>query len=191
MTIRAFLLALMLALLWVACQPETRSVPPAPESTASPDSSQPLATPAVPTTDTRASTEPDTTGDPPARENRIQTPPPRTLEPIPTLEEQMPITGEVPQDLLQQMVDDLSQRIDVPSESITVERAEEVVWRDGSLGCPQPGMVYTQALVPGYRVTLVTAEQHYHYHANDSGYFFLCENPSPPGEGPPTGSSDR
>lgn len=103
----------------------------------------------------------------------------------------MPITGEVPQDLLQQMVDDLSQRLDVSPESITVERAEEVVWRDGSLGCPQPGQFYTQALVHGYRVTLVAGEQ-YHYHANDSGYFFLCENPAPPpGGGPPTGSSDR
>jgi hypothetical protein len=24
------------------------------------------------------------------------------------------------------------------------------VWNDGSLGCPEPGMMYTQALVNGY-----------------------------------------
>ena len=32
--------------------------------------------------------------------------------------------------------------------------AERVTWPDGSLGCPAPGRMYTQALVPGYRVRL-------------------------------------
>jgi len=102
----------------------------------------------------------------------------------------MPVTGEVPDDLLQEMVDDLSQRLDVSAAAISVQRAEEVVWRDGSLGCPMPGRMYTQALVPGYRVTLAAGAQRYNYHANDSGYFFLCENPAPPFEGSPK-SSDR
>lgn len=113
------------------------------------------------------------------------------LEPIPTLEEKMPVTGEVPQDLLQQMVDDLSERLDVSADAISVERAEEVVWRNGSLGCPQPGQMYTQALIPGYRVILSAGDQMHDYHANDSGYFFHCENPSSPLGGPPTGTSDR
>ena len=29
---------------------------------------------------------------------------------------------------------------------------EAVTWADGSLGCPEPGMKYTMALVPGYRI---------------------------------------
>jgi hypothetical protein len=33
-------------------------------------------------------------------------------------------------------------------------RAEPVDWPDGSLGCPRKGMAYTQAIVPGWRLTL-------------------------------------
>jgi len=103
----------------------------------------------------------------------------------------MPVTGQVPQDLLRQMVDDLSQRLDVADDAIAVQQAEAVVWRDGSLGCPQPGTNYTQALVNGYRVTLAAGDQVYNYHADDSGCFFLCERAASRGEGPPTRSSDR
>jgi hypothetical protein len=38
--------------------------------------------------------------------------------------------------------------------SVAVESIEEVTWNDGSLGCPQPGMMYTQAIVPGWRITM-------------------------------------
>lgn len=195
MTIRLLLLALLAGLLGAACQPQTVPGSSSPEPAVSPDAARASPTAAATAASlaaaTPAPTMTATTADPPAREERLQTPPPRTPEPISTLEEQMPITGEVPQDLLQQMVEDLSQRLDVPSEAIAVQRAEEVVWRDGSLGCPEPGMVYTQALVHGYRVTLDAEGQQYNYHANDRGYFFLCENPASPGGGPPTGSSDR
>ena len=37
---------------------------------------------------------------------------------------------------------------------LKVLSAEAVTWSDGSLGCPEPGMMYTQALVPGYRVQI-------------------------------------
>jgi hypothetical protein len=39
-----------------------------------------------------------------------------------------------------------------------VVQAEAVTWPDGALGCPEPGIVYTQALVPGYWV-VVEAEE--------------------------------
>ena len=95
----------------------------------------------------------------------------------------MPVTGKVPADLLQQMVDDLSQRLDISGADITVKQADSVVWRDGSLGCPEPGRMYTQALVSGYRVVLDAGGHLYHYHANDRGRFFLCEHPRDPYQG--------
>jgi hypothetical protein len=55
--------------------------------------------------------------------------------------------------------------------------AEAVTWSDGSLGCPQPGMAYTQALVPGYRVRLRGPEGEMDYHASTRGALVLC----PPG----------
>ena len=99
-----------------------------------------------------------------------------------------PLTGEVPQDLLDAVFDDLVERLGASREAITVEQAGVVVWRDGSLGCPQPGMMYTMALVPGYRIILSAGEESFDYHASEAGYFVLCEGgmaeePLPPGEG--------
>ena len=42
---------------------------------------------------------------------------------------------------------------------MTVLRAESVTWPDGSLGCPEPGMQYTQALVPGYWVEIAVGDE--------------------------------
>ncbi len=57
---------------------------------------------------------------------------------------------------------------------------EEVVWRDGSIGCPIEGMMYTQALVDGTRVALGLDGEVYLYHVEGAGEPFLCENPAEP-----------
>jgi hypothetical protein len=61
--------------------------------------------------------------------------------------------------------------------SLKVESAEAVVWPDGSLGCPEPGVVYTMAPVPGYRIRIQSAESLLDYHASRRGNVVLC----PPG----------
>ena len=58
--------------------------------------------------------------------------------------------------------------------AIKVLVAERVTWSDGSLGCPQPDRVYTQALVPGYRVLVRAGEQLLDYHASQRGEPRLC-----------------
>jgi hypothetical protein len=67
----------------------------------------------------------------------------------------------------------------VALEAITITRAEAIVWNDGSLGCPQPGEVYTQATVPGYWIVLEVNGRAYDYHAAENGYFILCQNSQP------------
>ena len=57
---------------------------------------------------------------------------------------------------------------------IKVLSAEAVTWSDGSLGCPQPGMMYTQALVPGFRIVLQAGEQTLNYHAMSRGKPVFC-----------------
>jgi hypothetical protein len=99
-----------------------------------------------------------------------------------------PVTGEVPEELLAAIQADAANRSDLPLEAFTVVRAEAVTWNDGSLGCPQPSTLYTQALVDGYWVELQVADKVLDYRANQSGYFFLCERSPlapiiPPGEG--------
>lgn len=74
-------------------------------------------------------------------------------------------------------VRDLSARLGVPPEQVTVVRVEEVTWRDSSLGCPQPGMVYLQVLTPGTRIELSAEGRTYVYHAGDRRAAFLCERP--------------
>src|SRR5688500_8329755 len=64
------------------------------------------------------------------------------------------VTGEVPQQILALFRDDLARRALVKPEAITVVSSTEQQWPDGSLGCPKPGEMYTQMIVPGYRVVL-------------------------------------
>jgi hypothetical protein len=72
---------------------------------------------------------------------------------------------------------DLAKRLGVAASEVTVVSSTEVTWSDGSLGCPQPGMNYTQALVEGFRVILEAAGKQYHYHSAGSRAPFLCTNP--------------
>jgi hypothetical protein len=72
---------------------------------------------------------------------------------------------------------DLAGRLDIEPDQVDVVEAREVVWRDGSLGCPQPGRLYTQALVPGLCIRLGAEEKIYHYHSGGTRPPFLCDNP--------------
>jgi hypothetical protein len=80
--------------------------------------------------------------------------------------------------LLDQMARDLAQRLSVRPSELQVLAVESVTWNDGSLGCPQPGQAYTQALVPGLRVLFQHAGKTYQYHAAEKGSFVYCPNPS-------------
>lgn len=83
-------------------------------------------------------------------------------------------TGEVPPQLLAIFQDDLARRALVKHETITLVSATEQHWPNGALGCPQPGMMYTQAIVPGYRVVLQAAGEKYAYHSDLRGNFVVC-----------------
>ena len=97
------------------------------------------------------------------------------------------VTGEVPGEVLDPILDDLATRVDAERSEVRVLRAEAVVFSDGSLGCPEPGQVYTQATVEGYRVVLGYGDREYDYRAGRRGFFVLCDRPSAPfprGAGP-------
>ena len=82
--------------------------------------------------------------------------------------------GEVPPQLLMLFKGDLARRALVKPAAITVVSATERQWPDGSLGCAQPGQMYTQAIVPGYRVLLQANGETYAYHADRRGHFIVC-----------------
>lgn len=86
-----------------------------------------------------------------------------------------PISGDVPEDILQDIIQDLTERIGADSDDIEVIRSEFVTWNDGSLGCPQKGMYYTQALIDGYWVILKIEGVEFDYRVTVSGQLILCE----------------
>lgn len=73
-------------------------------------------------------------------------------------------------------VADLSRRLGVERDEIDVIEARTVVWPDGSLGCPQPGMMYPQVMVDGVLVRLSARGRIFAYHGGGSRRIFLCEN---------------
>ena len=61
---------------------------------------------------------------------------------------------------------DLAERLKIDAEKIETVSQKEIVWPDGSLGCPKPGMNYIQMLVPGYVIELRAGGKTYTYHSD-------------------------
>ncbi len=117
---------------------------------------------------------------------------PITLEPVPlptneSIQMTLPAIPSGPQESLDSLIDqakrDLAKRLSIPVDQISLVEAQEVVWRDSSLGCPQKGMMYLQVLMPGYLVILETNGKEYEYHAGMGTDAFYCENPTSPAPG--------
>jgi hypothetical protein len=93
----------------------------------------------------------------------------------------------VPSEIVTAALADAATRTGAKVADVTVVAAEPVTWSDGSLGCPEPGLMYTQALVPGYRIVLEVAGQRLDYHAGTRGAPKYCpaeraQSPSPRGD---------
>ncbi|MEN6403398.1 MAG: hypothetical protein ABFD94_15770 [Armatimonadia bacterium] len=71
-------------------------------------------------------------------------------------------------------IKDLAGRLGVPAEQIQVGSLQETTWPDTSLGCAQPGMMYAQVLVPGYRILLRVGGQEFEYHSDRKGRAVYC-----------------
>ncbi len=107
------------------------------------------------------------------------------IEPSETLSSSPPTTesetGEVPAEIMGEIIADLAKRTGAERSDIQVVRAEAVVWNDGSLGCPKPGEFYIQMMINGYWVVLEVEGVEYDYRVSDKGSFKLCEgNNRPP-----------
>ncbi len=79
------------------------------------------------------------------------------------------------QPLVDQAAADLAQRLSINPADIEVIKAESVVWPDGSLGCPQPGIEYPQVQQDGLLIQLRAGGRLYAYHSGGARPLFLCE----------------
>ena len=93
----------------------------------------------------------------------VQTAPSAEAESIPSLEHAS-----------QAALADAVRRSGLAVAALRIVSAERVTWFDGSLGCPQPGLLYTQALVPGYRIRIQAGAAMLDYHAGLRGAPRLC-----------------
>lgn len=132
-------------------------------------------------------------------------PPPRGIAPptrIPDIETVAPLptgepiaTSQIPAAVRRAVVADAAKRFKVAESAVVLARAEQLTWSDGSLGCPEPGRLYTQMLVPGFRLAAITSAGEFTYHTDSHGNVVTCatrvrpravgEDPSAPRTLPP------
>ena len=74
-----------------------------------------------------------------------------------------------------QAKEDLAKRLNVSKDLIALVKFKSVVWPDGSYGCPQPGIIYTQVQREGYFIRLGYADSFFDYHGGGGTPPFLCE----------------
>jgi hypothetical protein len=107
----------------------------------------------------------------------VATPPPadQTAAPVPTM---LPASERVPPRVMDAAVSDAATRAGVDPTEVVVLTAEAVTFPNGGLGCPEPGMMYTDVLTPGYRVVVEAGGREYDYRAGArGGEIRWCENP--------------
>ena len=173
----ALAMLLLLTLLLAACVPQTADSPAptvTPTSTGQPQTAAPT-----------ASLHQTTTADSEETIDRTTRPTPALLDDPGVPTPGTPIADEVPPDLLQTLLADLAERLEISVEEITVIQSRAGEWNDGSLGCPQPGMMYIQVITPGFRVVLLAKDQMFDYHTDTKAHFILCNPDGVINESPP------
>ena len=77
--------------------------------------------------------------------------------------------------IVAQAKNDLANRLAIDPEQIELLKIASVTWPDGSLGCPQPGMEYTQVQVDGLLIRFRVMDSVYEYHSGGGRAPFLCK----------------
>jgi hypothetical protein len=107
-----------------------------------------------------------------------------TLTVHPEIVQETPAMNEVPiptpldpnlEKIVTQAKNDLANQLAIDPGQINLLEVASVTWPDGSLGCPQPDMVYTQVQVDGIRIRFQAGEQIYEYHGGGGRTPFLCK----------------
>ena len=63
----------------------------------------------------------------------------------------------------------LADKLGIDEAEVSLVNIEAVDWPNTSLGVPEPGKMYAQVIVPGYKVILSAAGTEYEYHAGKLG----------------------
>lgn len=77
--------------------------------------------------------------------------------------------------VVRRILRDAASHAGVPVASARLQRVERSRWPSSALGCPEPGMVYVQAVVDGWRVLIETPGSVLDYRVDARGRFRRCE----------------
>jgi hypothetical protein len=135
-----------------------------PGTTAPPADAQPV----QPATETATAEEPRQGISPRSKQPRRV---PQAVEP---LDDPAGTSVELPPQLRARVLADAARRGGVSEREVVVRSAQAVQFPDGSLGCPQPGMMYTQMVVPGYRVVVEAGGKTFDYRSTRDGEPAIC-----------------
>ena len=81
-----------------------------------------------------------------------------------------PGTIDLPASVIDPVVADIAKTAGVPVDQVEVISAQSVTFPDGSLGCPQPGLAYTQVVVDGYQIVARAGGTVYDYRGTGSTF---------------------
>ena len=85
--------------------------------------------------------------------------------------------NSLPASITDPIVADAAGRLGVDPSQVTIVSGHAETFSDGSLACPEPGMMYTQALVDGYQVVVEANGTQLDYRGSGPGQFRICKNP--------------
>ncbi len=94
-----------------------------------------------------------------------ETPLPATETPAPPLELPTPTTW-LP---AQSAIEALARQLSIEPSQVQLVSSEPAEWPDGCLGVSQPGIMCTQAIVPGYRFIMQASGQQYEVRTDQTG----------------------
>ena len=81
-----------------------------------------------------------------------------------------PSAIDLPASVIDPVVAEIASIAGVPVDQVVVISAESVTFPDGSLGCPVPGMAYTQMIVDGYKIVAKVGDVLYDYRGTGSTF---------------------
>ena len=93
----------------------------------------------------------------------------------------LPLSSKVPGDTLADstmamIVADAATVAGVDPAAVTLVSVKPVTWMDGSLGCPKPGVMYTQSVVPGFHVIVRAGDRKLDYRVGRAGTAKRCDS---------------
>jgi hypothetical protein len=80
------------------------------------------------------------------------------------------------QQAVNQALQNAAAHLSIGAGELRVDTVEARQWPDSSLGCPQPGTLYSQIVTPGFLIVISTSSgKQLEYHSDARGRVMLCK----------------